>query len=96
MKLIISPAIRQKLASKQPPVNEDDILQCFSNRTGHLLEDDREDNRTSPPTKWFIAETDYGVALKIVFIARPGKGIFIRTAYSPNDEEIRIYDKFGK
>ncbi|AUW09055.1 TPA: hypothetical protein MIR18_19735 [Klebsiella pneumoniae] len=95
MNLIISPAIRQKLSSKQPPVNEDDILQCFSNRTGQLLEDTREDNQTTPPTKWFIAQTDYGVNLKIVFIHRPGIGIFIRTAYAPNSEEIRIYQKYG-
>lgn len=96
MALKISPAIRQKLANKHPPVNEDDILQCFSNRAGKLLEDIREDHRTNPPTRWFIAETDYGVKLKIVFIERPGKCISIRTAYAPNDEEIRIYDKYGK
>ncbi len=96
MRLNISPAIRQKLANKQPPVNEDDILQCFSNRTGGFLEDTREDHQSDPPTKWFIAETDYGVKLKIVFIHHKGKGIYIRTAYAPNAEEIRIYDKHGK
>lgn len=96
MKLMISSAIRQKLAGKQPPVNEDDIIQCFSNRTGKLLEDMREDHQSDPPTKWFIAETDYGVKLKIVFIARPGDGIYIRTAYTPNSDEIRIYEKYGK
>ncbi|UYP74538.1 hypothetical protein [Pantoea dispersa] len=96
MNLIISPAIRQKLSKKQPPVNEEDIMQCFSNRSGAFLEDDREEHRTDPPTKWFISETDYGVKLKVIFIFRPGKGVFIRSAYSPNSEEIRIYEKYGK
>ena len=96
MNLIISSAIRQKLAGKQPPVNEDDIMQCFSNRTGKLLEDTREDHKSDPVTKWFISETDYGVKLKVVFIYRPGQGVFIRSAYSPNSEEIRIYEKYGK
>lgn len=95
MGLIISPTIRKKLANKQPPVNEDDILQCFSNRVGKLLEDTREDNKTDPPTKWFIAETDYGLNLKIVFISRNGD-IYIRTAYAPNADEVRIYNKYGK
>ncbi|EKT66281.1 hypothetical protein [Providencia alcalifaciens] len=96
MKLLISSKIRQKLAGKIPPVNEDDILQCFSNRSGHFLEDTREDNKTDPATKWFISETDYGVVLKIVCIFYPDKGVAIRTAYKPNDEELRIYQKYAQ
>ncbi|CDG95579.1 hypothetical protein [Xenorhabdus bovienii] len=95
MKLLISSNIRLKLADKNPPVNEEDILQCFSNRVGYFLEDTREDNRTDPPTKWFISETDYGVKLKIVFIYYPEKGVAIRTAYAPNEDELRIYKKYG-
>lgn len=96
MNLIISSAIRQKLLKKQPPVTEDDVMQCFSNRDGRFLEDDREEHRTDPPTKWFISETDYGVKLKVIFIFRQEKGVFIRSAYSPNSDEIRIYEKYGK
>ncbi|MDC9580162.1 hypothetical protein PSI15_01000 [Xenorhabdus sp. PR6a] len=95
MKLLISSKIRQKLSDKTPPVNEEDILQCFSNRVGRFLEDTREDNRSNPPTKWFISETDYGMTLKVVFIFHPDKGIAIRTAYVPDSEELRIYNKYG-
>lgn len=95
MKLLISQKIRHKLANKNPPVTEDDIVQCFSNRTGKLLEDDREDHKSDPVTKWFISETDYGVKLKVVFIYYPEKGVAIRSAYTPNPEEIRIYSKYG-
>lgn len=95
MKLLISPKVRSKLAGKNPPVNEDDIHQCFSNRVGRFLEDTREEHKTDPITKWFISETDYGVKLKIVFIAYPEKGVAIRSAFAPDEEELRIYKKFG-
>lgn len=60
MELMISQKIRLKLSEKKPPVTEDEIIQCFSNRDGHFLEDSREDHQSDPPTRWFIAETDYG------------------------------------
>ncbi|MCP1440315.1 nuclear transport factor 2 (NTF2) superfamily protein [Erwinia persicina] len=95
MELMISQKIRLKLSEKKPPVTEDEIIQCFSNRDGHFLEDNREDHQSDPPTRWFIAETDYGIKLKVVFIFYPGRGVAIRTAYAPNDDEIRIYNKYG-
>lgn len=94
MKLLISQKIRHKLANKSPPVTEEEIVQCFSNREGKFLEDPREEHRTDPATKWFISETDYGVKLKVVFIFYPDKGVAIRTAYTPNPDEIRIYNKY--
>lgn len=94
MALIISPKIRQKLADKSPPVAEEEIIQCFANRTNTYLRDKRERNKTNPPTLWFIAETDYGRLLKIVFVPEDGD-IFLRTAYVPNHEEKKIYKRFS-
>lgn len=45
------------------------------------------------PTEWFIAETNMGVLLNVCFIEKDGI-IYIRTAYRPNDEEIRTYQKY--
>ncbi len=45
------------------------------------------------PTEWFIAETNMGVLLNVCFIEKDGS-IYIRTAYRPNDEEIRTYQKY--
>ena len=95
MKLLISHKIRLKLATKIPPVTENEIVECFSNRDGNFLEDSREDHKSDPPTQWFIAETDYGKKLKIAFVYRENMGIAIRTAYVPNDDELRIYNKYG-
>ncbi|STZ76847.1 ADP-ribosyl-(dinitrogen reductase) hydrolase [Bergeriella denitrificans] len=90
--LIISEAVQIKLTTRHR-VSETEILEAFANRDGGLLEDNRAENRTIPPTLWFIAETHRGRQLKIVFIQDSGK-IIIKTAYEPNQEEIRIYDKY--
>jgi hypothetical protein len=92
--LRISQKVRLKLSGKTPPVAEEEIEQCFANRSGIYLEDSREAHKSDPPTKWFIAETDRGRKLKVVFIQR-GDDTFIRTAYSPNRQELRIYEKYS-
>lgn len=95
MALVISPKIRAKLAAKTPPVADAEIEQCFANRKSIYLFDRRERHKTVPPTRWFVAETDYGRKLKIAFVPENGD-IFIRTAYDANDEEIRIYNKYSR
>lgn len=90
--LIISEAVRIKLTTRHR-VQETEILEAFSNRSGGMLEDTRAENKTIPPTLWFIAETHRGRMLKIVFI-RYGGDIVIKTAYEPNKEEICIYRKY--
>ena len=90
MKLIISAPVRAKLTNKKPPVSEQEIVECFSNRTGSYLIDIRANNLTNPLTRWFIAETNFGRKLKVAFV--PTKdGIHIKSAYDPNQTEIRIY-----
>lgn len=92
--LRISPSVLDKLAGKVPPVTQDEILQCFANREGKFLLDLREEHASDPPTRWFIAETNFGRKLKIAFIPRE-EIVTVRTAYSPNDTELRIYEKYG-
>lgn len=93
MAIVLSNNVLEKLASKHG-VKKDDVEQCFSNRTGTFLEDTREEHLSNPPTRWFIAETDFGRLLKVAFIAKDGD-IIIRTSYPPNEEEIRIYKKYA-
>ncbi len=95
MPLEISNGVRRKLASKEPPVTEAEIVECFANRLSKYLYDVREDNKTNPPTRWFVAETDYGRKLKVVFMSI-GDNIVIKTAFEPNPDEIRIYNKFSQ
>lgn len=99
--LIISDRIRNKLLLKHN-INEpeSEICEAFQNREGLYLIDTREKHRTDPPTKWFISETDKGRLLKVVFVQKINKEtqkteIHIKTAYEPNEDEIRIYRMCG-
>ncbi len=94
MALVLSKKVREKLASKTPPVTEEEILQSYANRSGRYLRDTREQHRTDPPTLWFLAETDFGRVLKVVFI-QMGGDVVVKTAYDPNATERRIYSTFG-
>ncbi|MFV2055348.1 MAG: ADP-ribosyl-(dinitrogen reductase) hydrolase [Thiohalomonadales bacterium] len=92
---MISSSIRKKLTQKHG-VNEAEITQCFTSRERAFLEDTRENHKTDPPTKWFIAETDFGRCLKVVFMqSADGQDIQIKTAYLANIEERRIYEKYA-
>ena len=91
MAIKISPKVREKLTNKHR-VNEDEIAQCFANRTHSYVIDIRAEHRTNPITRWFISETDVGRKLKIAFIPMQ-EDVHIRTAYPPNAEEIAIYSK---
>ena len=86
--------MRDKLTQKHR-VSEEEIIQCFANRMGRYLIDTREEHRTTPPTRWFIAETDVGRRLKVVFVPLPD-GIEIKTAYEPNQVETKMYATHGQ
>lgn len=95
MTFYVSPSVREKLKTKHK-ITEVQVLQCFANREGRYLLDTREEHRTTPPTQWFIATTDYGLRLKVCFVYDPSSKIIeIKTAYPPNDDEVRIYEKYG-
>ena len=95
MAFIISPKVLAKLTAKTPPVTSQEIEQCFATRSGVYLVDTREHHASDPPTRWFISETYFGRKLKIVFVPRE-KDIHIRTAYDPNEKEIKIYSDYHK
>ncbi|MEH6578595.1 MAG: hypothetical protein V7731_16155 [Amphritea sp.] len=96
MGLVISSKVQQKLTQKHGGISEDEISQCFANMEKGFLVDDREKNKSTPPTRWFIAETDYGRRLKVVFIYPINGNTVIKTAYEPNDTEIQIYQNKAK
>ncbi|MBN0481054.1 ADP-ribosyl-(dinitrogen reductase) hydrolase, partial [Pseudomonas aeruginosa] len=87
--LIISDAIERKLQEKHGGVSRREIEQCFENCEGEHLIDLREDHKTDPVTKWFVAETNAGRALKICFVFENSK-VFLKTAYEPSAEETSI------
>lgn len=88
--LIISPEIEQKLARKHG-LKRTNIEQCFRNRLRSYLIDTRLEHLTDPLTEWFISENDRGDLIKVVCIFENGL-IFIKSAFTPNEIEISIYN----
>lgn len=95
MKIVISTKTRDKLTEKHQDVTENDVRQCFANRCGPELIDGRADHLTNPVTRWFISETDSGRQLKICFMQYSDR-IVVKTAYEPNEDEVRIYRRAMK
>ncbi|MBI5333237.1 MAG: ADP-ribosyl-(dinitrogen reductase) hydrolase [Burkholderiales bacterium] len=91
--LRISDAIAVKLRDKHG-VERREVENCFANREGRLLLDTRARHRTHPPTLWFIAKTNSGRLLKIVYI-QEGRMVTVKSAFEPNEVELRLYARFG-
>lgn len=92
--LAISTEILEKLRDKHQ-VSLREVEQCFENKCGLYLIDDREDHRTDPATLWFVAPTNKGRLLKVIFIFLSGT-VHIKTAFEPNQEVVDMYERKGK
>jgi uncharacterized DUF497 family protein len=92
--LVIAPSVLEKLKEKHN-VTVREIEQCFENRVGNYLEDDREEHKTNPPTLWFVAPTNYERVLKVVFIFVDGN-IHIKSAFEPRKVVVELYERLGK
>ena len=93
---VFSKNILSKLETKHGQITQEDVKECFDNNDDRVLEDTREKNKTLPPTQWFISENNNGRRIKVCFIYRENVNkIYIKTAYEPNNEEIRIFNKYA-
>ena len=95
MTIIFSTNVLNKLTNKTPPVTEREVLQCFVNQTHVPLIDSREEHLTAPLTRWFVAETDLGRKLKVIYVPRPD-GIYIKSAYDANAKVCCIYSRLAR
>lgn len=94
MPLKISQDVREKLDQRHK-VTEDEINECFANRTGKYLDELRQQHQTNPNTLWFVSETDHARKLKVVFIQHPDGVIEIKSTFPPNQTELNIYTRHG-
>jgi uncharacterized DUF497 family protein len=92
--LVISAAVLEKLNTEHQ-VSLREVEQCFENKCGMYLVDDREDHQTDPPTLWFIAPTNRDRFLKVVFMFIDGN-VHIKSAYDPEPAALELYDRRGK
>lgn len=94
MNIFISDKTKNKLTDKHD-LKFEDIKECFCNLEGEFLTDTREEHKTDPITQWFIAENNRGQLIKVCFMQQTNGDLYIKTAYEPNEIEIKIYNKFG-
>lgn len=92
--LIISAAMLTKLRDRHS-VSLREVEQCFGNQCGLYLEDDREDHQTDPPSLWFVAPTNQGRMLKVIFIFLEGN-VHIKSAFESDSDANAIYERYGK
>lgn len=91
LKYVFSNRISEKLELKHS-VTEKEVKQCFNNSSGITVEDNREEHATNPATQWFIAETNSGRKLKVVFVYDDGI-IYVKTAYDANQTNIDRFER---
>ena len=97
MNIIISSKIETKLLDKKHNVRKHEVIECFANRDMDCkyITDEREGHKTDPETLWFIAQTDYGRELKIMFVQRTDKNgepqIYLKSAFEANQKVKDIY-----
>jgi hypothetical protein len=94
MSIVLAPRIIEKLRTKHN-VSEAEVREAVSNICGQLLIDTREEHATDPPTLWFVAETNAGRLLKVIFIHKEGNNV-VKSAYDASEKIQAIYNKFGK
>ena len=94
LNILISSDMLEKLRDKHS-VTRREVEQCFENKCGISLVDEREDHRTDPETLWFIAPTNDQRLLKICFMFIDGN-VHIKSAFEPDANELRIYERYGK
>lgn len=92
--LIISSDILEKLTSKHE-VTRAEVEESFMNRDGPYLSDNREEHKSDPKTEWFIAETDAGRRIKVVFVFNNGN-VYLKSAFPANDAAIALYKRLSK
>ena len=94
--MLISASVREKLKSPDHNVTEAEIEQCFASRGPKECKDTRDRHMTNPVTRWFVAETDYGRRLKVMYMLHEADGIVeIKSAYPATENVLRIYEKFA-
>ena len=93
MALHVSERVLIKLRDKHG-LTKQDIYECFSNREGAFLEDMRDKHKTDPKTQWFIAQNNMGKKIKVVFMLLKDGTVLIKSAFMPNEIELKIYSEY--
>lgn len=98
MAIIISGEIEKKIgADDHGNITVKEVHECFENHCGRYAYEQhpQHKNDLGQATPWFVADTNHGRTLKIMFVRRGGD-VFLKSAYPATDKVQRIYARFAK
>lgn len=96
--VIISPQVEEKIgADDHGNVTVKEVLECFANHCGPYAYEDHPEHKNDKgkATPWFVADTNHGRTLKIMFV-RKGQDVHLKSAYPATENVQRIYNKYAK
>lgn len=92
MAIRVTPYVREKLERKHS-VTVEEVKECFLNWSGVAFIDDSEEHfHDFPPSQWFVAETEKGRKLLVVF-REENSDEWIVTAFDAGPTKIRNYER---
>lgn len=94
MKFQFSADVQEKLKTKHG-VDVQEVYECFLNRHGPFFLETRPEHVTDPSSWWFVAETDKGRPLKVIFVRYPDH-FAIKSAFDPENGQYEEYEKLRR
>lgn len=98
MAIIISEEVEKKIgADDHGNVTVKDVHECFANHCGRYAYEHHPEHKNDEgkATPWFVAKTNHGRTLKIMFVLR-GEDVHVKSAYPATENVQRIYGKYAK
>jgi hypothetical protein len=98
MALIIPPRVAAKIAAPDHGcITEKEVADCFANHCGGYCYDKRPQHLDSNgnPTPWFVAPTNQGRILKIMFV-RDSSDIYLASAYPATDAVQQMFKRHAR
>mgnify|MGYP000334592896 CR=1 FL=1 len=98
MPLIIPPDIEKKIGQDDHDnITVKEVHECFANHCGRYAYDKRPEHLdgSGQPSPWFVANTNHGRCLKIMFV-HDGGDVYLKSAYPATVKVQDVYNRYAK
>jgi hypothetical protein len=95
---IISAEIEEKISrDDHGNISVKEVNECFSNHNGRYCTEHRAEHlpESGAPSLWFVAATNHGRELKVMFVFEDGK-IFLKSAYPATTKVKEIFARHAR
>ena len=98
MGIVISKDVEEKIGSESHGnICVKEVHECFANHCGGYAYEHHPEHKNDKgkATPWFVADTNHGRTLKVMFVRR-GNDVHVKSVYPATENVQRIYDKFAE